>query len=316
MKKRCTLYKHRETGEYFVNCSVTSETDTDPPMPDADAVDWWKVDNCSECTLPDVYKNPATAKKPEETTPPVEKPATGDKPADKPADKPSDKPADKPVDVSGSTTKRCTLYKHRETGEYFVNCTVFSITETDPPMPNADPVSWWKVDNCSDCKLPDPYRKKATAKKPEETKPPKDKPIDVNGPTTHTLPIEPYFPTPGGGGKPWYRGPMTCKNTTGKAWNDLHITVTGIKPKGVHVSASVYPVDSDKLGPGLDKQSHHWTPSNDQGTASADITDIDIPADMEFVVKISLDYTLDPVPANIQVKIEPTFNGKPVEPKK
>jgi hypothetical protein len=57
MAQRCCLYKRGET--YFVIC--TSGNDC-PPMPGAENVTWWMVEDCRDCKVPPGYPVPAPEK--------------------------------------------------------------------------------------------------------------------------------------------------------------------------------------------------------------------------------------------------------------
>ena len=76
---RCSMYRHRESGTYFTVCSIG---ETDPPMPNADSVTWWLVDDCQSCKVPAGYPTPEITKKPVDPNPSV--PSTAQSPATTP----------------------------------------------------------------------------------------------------------------------------------------------------------------------------------------------------------------------------------------
>jgi hypothetical protein len=202
---------------------------------------------------------------------------------------------------------RCTLYKHRETGAYFTLC---SDGNSDPPLPYADAASWWPVDKCENCKVPGAQRPTEPAKPAEAPKPPPvagpPKANNITGSTTIRLPLGPFHPV----NDPkivWHGGIAGCRNATRLAWNDLHLTIKGLKPKGMIPGAEIRPINDGKMGPAAGTYTH--TTSDDSGTATIDVTGIDIGVDAEFAIKFFCPDNLNPVPADLEIVVQPTLDG-------
>jgi hypothetical protein len=121
---------------------------------------------------------------------------------------------------------RCSMYKHREDGTYFIVC---SNGSADPPMPNADVVTWWEVDSCQNCKVPAGYPVPDVPKMPSE-------------------PVSPPVPTPT---TPPHSPPQACVSDLGSnSWHcdgDEKKIFDSVVPAVVVVFVEPCPLSSAKI---------------------------------------------------------------------
>jgi hypothetical protein len=209
---------------------------------------------------------------------------------------------------------RCCLYKYRGAdsdprpdgppGTYFVICT----TGTDcPPMTmvGADLQMSWLTEDCSHCTVPDGL-----------PVPPKVDHRNITGTTTYKLAIRPFHPRPDGINEAenltWYGNttPVSFRNGTRETWNDLHVTVKPLLPKGTIAGVTVTKISNGHPAPAQSSTGK----SDASGAATADFKlNPEIAPGDGFEIKFQTPGPLGPpVPTEVELVIRPTRDGKTV----